>query len=238
MHVYTITHIDSCRTYVGKAHDPARRLIEHRCPGNARKYPTSALYKAAAKYGWSAFDFAVVQSCESDEASYIAESEWIAALKSDDKRFGFNMNGGGEGGARPTEEVRKRISNAGRGLKRSEETRARMRAAQARRKPASAETRAKIGAATRARLTPEAHAKMTEAARQANIGKPLSEATKAKLRGRSHELSHEARSRMFSAEANAKRGAATKRIWESLSVEARERRLAGFRSSKDARKKT
>lgn len=224
MHVYTITHIDSCRTYVGKAHDPARRLIEHRCPGNLRKYPTSALYKAAAKYGWSAFDFAIVQSCDSDELAYIAESEWIDALKSNDTRFGFNMNGGGEGGARPSAEVRERISKAGRGLKRSEETRARIVAAIKRRPPASAETRARIGAATRARLTSEDQARLTEAARIANTGKPLSEETKAKLRKKRSEetkakmrkpksFSAESRARIHSAEANSKRRDSMRAFW-------------------------
>lgn len=233
MHVYTITHIDSCRTYVGKAHDPARRLIEHKCPGNVRKYSTSRIYKATAKYGWKAFDFAVVQSCESDEAAYAAEQQWIEALRSDDKLFGFNMNGGGEGGNRPTDEVRARISKAGRGIKRSEETRARMSAAVKRRPPASAETRAKIGAATRTRLTPEAQARMTEAARLANTGKPLPEATKAKLRGRKRSeetrarmckprnFSADALARIHSPEANNKRRDAMKAIWAARKAAAK-----------------
>jgi group I intron endonuclease len=181
MYVYTITHIDTCRTYVGKSHNPARRFAEHKCPGNLSKYPTSHLYAAMAKYGWRAFDFAVVQECASDKEAYIAEQDWISDLQSNVKQFGFNLNGGGEGGQRPTAEVRARISAAGKGVKKSPEARANMVAAIKRRAPATAETRALIGAASRARLTPEHQSKMVEAARLANTGKPISEETKLKL---------------------------------------------------------
>lgn len=246
MHVYTITHIDSCRTYVGKAHNPARRFAEHRCPGNLKKYPNSHLYKAAAKYGWGAFDFAVVQSCASDEEAFVAESQWIEALKSDDKALGFNLNGGGEGGRKPSAETRERIAKVSRGLKRSEETLVKMRQAAARRAPPSAETRAKIGAATRARLTPEAQAKMTESARVANTGKPLSEATKQKLRQPRTEatkakmrgprnLSDEAKARIHSDAANEKRRLTMRANWASCDDEARAKRLSGWqkRQKKD-----
>jgi group I intron endonuclease len=179
MYVYTITHIDTCRTYVGKSHNPARRFAEHKCPGNLSKYPTSHLYAAMAKYGWRAFDYAVVQTCSSDEEAYAAEQEWIADLQSNVKQFGFNLNSGGEGGQRPTDEVRARISAAGKGLKRSEETKAKMRASLAKRPPITEETRARMSAASKSRIGNTAAA--TAAARLANAGKPISEETKLKL---------------------------------------------------------
>jgi group I intron endonuclease len=143
--IYVITNTYNSNCYVGKSCQPARRWSQHKVDArNPNKglynYP---LYRALRKHGVEAFEFAVVEECESEAASYDAEARWIERLKP-----AYNQCAGGVGTTRPNAEVRARMSAAKAGKKQSPEAVA-ARAASNTGKKRSAEQRERIAAGQR-----------------------------------------------------------------------------------------
>jgi group I intron endonuclease len=168
MYVYVITNSVNGKVYVGKSVMPATRWARHKYDSRTVDSP---LYRAMRKYGVDAFEFAVVEQCESEAASFVAEQQWVAKLGSIvTNGNGYNQNAGGVGAPRPTDECREKCGRgrrgrpqspehvearvaAQRGKKRTPEAVANMRAL---RKPVSEETRAKQSAAKAGRaMNPE-----------------------------------------------------------------------------------
>jgi group I intron endonuclease len=83
------------------------------------------LAAAIRKHGDEAFALEVIEVCESKDSLNAAEIKHIAFFRPQ-----YNACSGGGGLGSPTEEVRLKISRAGKGRKISEQTRARMSAAQ------------------------------------------------------------------------------------------------------------
>lgn len=112
------------KTYVGATtQEFSARLAQHksRAEGNLR----TALCCAIRKYGWGAFEWEVIRHCDSVDAMRYAEKEEIA-LHGSFVPGGYNRTLGGNGVL---------------GLDVSEESRAKMRAAQLARPPRDVETR-------------------------------------------------------------------------------------------------
>lgn len=81
-------------------------------------------YNAIQKYGWDNFEHEVISlNLTKDEACNF-ERLLIAKLNTNDSRFGYNMTVGGDGasGHHPTEETKRKISEALKGIKRSDST--------------------------------------------------------------------------------------------------------------------
>ena len=152
----------------------ARRLIE-RWGSDGRGYRNNKhFWSAIQKYGWDSFKHEIIDTGLSLEAASNLEMQLISKYNTTDPEYGYNQTTGGNW-SRPTPEVRMRISEA---IKR------------------------------KYRTDPEFHARMIEVNRQSHIGKkltlahrrkiglaskgrfkgvkrkPLSEAARAKLRGR------------------------------------------------------
>jgi hypothetical protein len=90
--VYVITCAVNGKRYVGKSCLPAKRWANHqRC---AKRGVEAPLYGDMREYGVDAFEFEIVQQCESESASYDAECEWIAKLASAEN--GYNRYKGGQ----------------------------------------------------------------------------------------------------------------------------------------------
>ena len=151
-YVYSVTNLVNGKKYIGKTIDFERRIKEHlKCHavGGGR-----LLKSAFKKYGLENFKFEIIQECETEEIAYEFEHKAIVeqhSLAPD----GYNLCEGGTGCFRPTEDVRARMSasqnkrfsdpeeiqrlrQAQRGVKKSEQTKQRMR------KPKSEEHRAKL----------------------------------------------------------------------------------------------
>jgi len=106
--VYVITcHVNGKR-YVGKSNMPATRWTSHKA--EARSGCERPLYRAMRKYGTGAFEFEIVETCESEAASFEAEKLWILRLRSNERELGYNLTSGGEGasGFKPAPELVKR----------------------------------------------------------------------------------------------------------------------------------
>jgi group I intron endonuclease len=167
--VYTITHRDSGKFYVGISINPHKRWREHK--NASRKNPRYRLHRAINKYGSDAFEFRVVAGLPTLALSKMFEISVIRFGKSD-----YNMTPGGDGGGyKHTPETIEKL-RAQKGWKHRPEVIASFRG-----RVASPETRAKISASKKGvKRTPEACAKQSLATK----GKPKSEAWKAKMRGR------------------------------------------------------
>jgi group I intron endonuclease len=158
--VYTVTHIDTGRHYVGfTSREVSRRWAEH--TRRARR-PRTHFQRALNKYGAEAFRFEVVATFETPEEAQLAEQALIQQTLPV-----FNETLGGEGRAgyvcRPETRAKISAARAGKpGHKTSDETRAKLSAAQKGNtkmlgKTRSPETRAKISAAMRGNTNRRKH---------------------------------------------------------------------------------
>ncbi len=178
MHVYVITHLPTGRKYVGKANDVQRRWSGHKRKSRSTTARLSYFHAAIRKYGESQFVFSWVLPYGTEKEAFAAEVVLIAALRSNEKEFGFNLDSGGQGGKTPNAEVRQRMSVSHLGKTPTPETRAKMSAAQVGKKR-RAGTGAKISAANTGRKrSPEARARIAEGNRNKP---PVSAETRAKL---------------------------------------------------------
>lgn len=143
MFVYVITNAVNGRVYVGKSVTPFRRWSQHK---QSAKSARSPLYNAIRKYGVDAFEFAVVEECESESASYEAEARWIERLGANLRTHGYNQTAGGVGTFRPCPETRARMRKAKLGKKQDRKL-VEARAAKLRGQKRSAEARANLAQA-------------------------------------------------------------------------------------------
>lgn len=134
--IYIHSNRDTGKVYVGQTIKP----IENRWRGKDKSYKTSSFFHSAIKkYGWDSFDHQiVVENVQTQDELDNLEKLWILCLQSTNSEFGYNLEAGG-GNGKPNAEARKRMSEGQKrignkppsalGLKRSEETKAKMRIA-------------------------------------------------------------------------------------------------------------
>lgn len=116
--VYKITHIGSGKSYIGISKNIHRRWIQHKSWVNT-KNRRSAIYAAMQKYGIDAFSWQVIEQCDVDSLED-RERHWIAVF--DTFKNGYNLTAGGEYNKEYSAETRKRMSEAQKGKKQSQET--------------------------------------------------------------------------------------------------------------------
>ena len=160
-YVYSLTHAETRREYVGISSSPERRLREHR-----RANRPTHISRALAKYGAAAFAFKIEAALPTRAEADIAERILIATRKP-----AFNMTAGGEGcpglNRGPVKpEVKAKIAAALTGRPLSPEHRAKLSAVRKGKKPGpmSAEQKAKISASRKGkRISAEGEAKRNAA---------------------------------------------------------------------------
>lgn len=167
--MYAVTHKDSGKRYIGKSNNIAARWAAHR--KDAKHSRGYAIHHAIRKYGLDAFDFEVLEFCDSDADALEAETYWIRWYDTMAPN-GYNLTVGGEGGERSAEtrrklsealkgkpkskEHRRKLSEANAGVKLSPERVEILRQAAKKRPPVSEETRRRKSASLRGRkLSPE-----------------------------------------------------------------------------------
>ena len=109
------------KKYVGQATDLEVRQYKWACL--SQPYAGPAINRARAKYGIDAFDFEILKECEDEELDYW-EKYYIKELNTK-APYGYNLTdgGGGMSGYTLSEEHKKKLSEALKGIKRLEETR-------------------------------------------------------------------------------------------------------------------
>lgn len=174
--IYSIT-APSGKRYIGSAKDIKRRWLAHLSALRGHRHQNGALQRAADKYGVEALVFEVLEHCAPDvlfkREQFFMDTHARAHL--------YNIAPIAGGGSGPMGAVsRAKIAKARLGMVFTEETRAKMAAAQRVRAPADDTTRAKRAAANRGRTrSPETRAKMAAAVRSAETRAKMSASRKA-----------------------------------------------------------
>lgn len=107
--VYVHTNKIDGKRYVGITRQTAERRWGHGS-GYSRN---PKFYHAIQKYGWDNFTHEVVLSGLTQEEAEQEEVRLIKELKTSDREFGYNLDNGGRGPKRYTEELKQKISESG-----------------------------------------------------------------------------------------------------------------------------
>lgn len=130
MIVYCATNTVNGKRYVGVCArgSLAKRQNEHKWRSAAGKF---AFANAIRKHGWDAFEWQILERCDSRDALATAEQKWIQHFDCMVHRNGYNQNAGGLGNVRHevSAEARQKMSHALRGREKSAYTRALLSAA-------------------------------------------------------------------------------------------------------------
>ena len=116
-HINKINH----KTYVGIT---SKAKPEHRWSSGRGYKENPHFYSAILKYGWDSFEHVIIFSGLSEKDAKLEEKELIAYWKTQDINYGYNMTSGGDGTPdyHPSEETRRKLSNARKRENLSEET--------------------------------------------------------------------------------------------------------------------
>ncbi len=163
MIVYLLTCLVNGKAYVGQSEVPLNERWEKhvacsRCP-TLRAYKKMPVVRAIAKHGPNNFTREVVEECSSYEAMDAAEIDWIAKLELTNPDIGYNVSKGGDApmrGRKHTAASKALMRKAK--LNPSDETRAMLKAAQAKVNADPEIRRRKSEAATKSMLRPERRA--------------------------------------------------------------------------------
>jgi len=211
MIIYKAVCRENQKVYIGKTIKSLEsRKANHKWYA-AHGYQTK-FYNAIRKYGFDAFDWEIIATCDSDDALCAKEIELIEQYNA--IKDGYNTSLGGEGGDNFTnnphkEEIRQKISKSHIGKKMSEEFKVQNRLRQIGR-VISPETRKKRSDSLKGRvITPEHRKKLSDAM----TGRKMSEETKTKiskaLTGR--KLAETTKNKIGEANSKRKHSADTKR---------------------------
>ena len=131
--IYLITNRVNGKIYIGYTRGtPEWRFGLHAGSSNSDVARNRALSRAIRKYGRGSFVVSTIETVATLAEAKVREIYHIKDRNSTSNKVGYNMTHGGDGP--PSEEVIKRRSEAIRGRKMSEESRAKMRLAKAKEK--------------------------------------------------------------------------------------------------------
>lgn len=143
-------------------------------------------YNAIQKYGWDNFEHEIIASNLTKEEADNFERLLIVTMNTFNNKFGYNMTLGGEGssGRHPTEETRRKTSEALKGIKRSDETKAKIGRASLGRNVGRKHTKEELEKMKNKRIR-----RQTKKGESALKNVPKSEDTKRKIQNSSHKKS-------------------------------------------------
>lgn len=134
--IYKTTNLVNDKIYIGKASNASKKN-NYLGSGKQIKY-------AIMKYGKANFKRKIIDIAENKNDHIIKEIFWINFFDARNRKIGYNILPGGNGGSVDiSEETKRKISKQLTGRKLSKETKQKMR------KPKSEETKRKIGAASK-----------------------------------------------------------------------------------------
>jgi len=118
--IYKITNIINDKCYIGQT------AGDKKCRWNgtlndARSHYNRHFYRAVNKYGAENFKIDIIKKCSEDELDDW-ETYYISYYNSTDRRYGYNMESGGNKNKHHCEESRRKMSKSHIGKKQSEET--------------------------------------------------------------------------------------------------------------------
>jgi group I intron endonuclease len=197
--IYKITNLINNKVYIGKT----VRKLEVRFKGHLKAAESKInryLCDAVNHYGKENFKIELIEQCERENENE-REKYWIKTLNSNNKKFGYNMTEGGDGGqtrkgVKQSEETKRKISEKNKGKVRTEKEKQNLRDKNLGKKH-SIETRKKMSESRKKRpYCAETFKKIWEARRKNGTTSikmseetkiKISQATKGKLKGKMSE---------------------------------------------------
>ena len=122
--IYMIQNTINGKIYIGQSIDIELRFKSHKNKLERGNHDNIHLQKSWRKYGKEKFEFDILCECEEEKLNE-TEEYYIFELMTYNSRIGYNKNYGGSSG-RPTEETKKKLSEAGKGRQHTEETKKKM----------------------------------------------------------------------------------------------------------------
>jgi len=128
MVIYKIVNINDNKVYIGQARNSSVKNKWNAYTSQLKRgvHPNCHLQNAWDQYGTDAFYFEIIDTAEQVEQLDLLEIMWIAKYDSTSRDKGYNIKAGGNRNKVLPQETKDRISNATRGLKRSDEHRKKM----------------------------------------------------------------------------------------------------------------
>jgi len=180
--IYKITNLVNGKVYIGQSVNLYKRFSHHMQDLRNKRHANKHLQSAWNRYGEHNFNFEIIEICN-EKILDMREQYWIKYFKSTNRKFGYNLEDGGNKNKHLTEEVKKKIGESNKGHKMPEEVKQKLRECHLG-KPLSLEVRKKLSMANKGKHRTE---KQKEMLRKFHKGKPLSEETKQKL-SESHKI--------------------------------------------------
>jgi group I intron endonuclease len=109
------------KRYVGIT---SKKKVEHRWESGSGYKENPHFYAAIQKYGWDGFDHIILFDDMNEQDAKSKERELIKEWNTQDREYGYNMTSGGDGTPdyHPSEETRRKLSEARKRENLSEET--------------------------------------------------------------------------------------------------------------------
>ena len=108
--IYMIENLVNGKIYIGQGLDIEKRWKDHKYGLRGNYHENKHLQNAWNKYGEDNFEFTIICECSENQLNTM-EEYYIFELMSYELDFGYNKSYGG-GSGRPTEEIRKKISES------------------------------------------------------------------------------------------------------------------------------
>ncbi|MCD2345816.1 NUMOD3 domain-containing DNA-binding protein [Clostridium guangxiense] len=118
--IYKITNLVNNKVYIEQSVNIRKRWNQHVLELNKNIHPNIYLQSAWNKYGEINFKFSILEETGNLNE---AEIKWIKYYSSNNRKFGYNLDGGGNKNKTISEETRRKVSEINKGRKRSKETR-------------------------------------------------------------------------------------------------------------------
>lgn len=109
--IYMITNKINNKKYIGQSINIKRRKSEH-----FYKKCDMVISRSIFKHGKENFDFEILELCEESHLNEL-EIKYITQYKSNNRVFGYNIDNGGNGSGKMSEETKQKLSEANKGEK-------------------------------------------------------------------------------------------------------------------------
>lgn len=194
------------RRYIGKSKKSLQERRREHLKFARSTRGTSYFHRALSKYGAGAFEWEVLAECPDAELDG-QEVAFIAVLRCNDPKLGFNMTAGGEG-AKPTEEMRQKLSQKNRGRALTPDQRDRFLAAHWSKDPLKRDAIAEKARVRQAGvpLPPDHGSKATGRTLPEEVRRKMSESRTGKPKAKGYRLSAVTRRKMSEAHTGKPRG--------------------------------
>jgi group I intron endonuclease len=179
--IYVIINKKNNKIYIGQAQNVTKRWGEHRYSLKNNRHQNRHLQRAWSKDGEKFFQFKILEYCDIDQLNE-REQHYLDIYIPRNMCYNIAQDvKASMRGLSPSEETRRKMSEANKGENCSEETRRKIGEANKRRPPISEETRKKLSEASKSRKRPPMSEEQKQKLSDANKGKPKSEETRMKM---------------------------------------------------------